>query len=370
MSNPSKGRRVLLAALAAVVAFAPVAAEDVEKKFRVGLSMGFFNAQDVVPSDAANALALFDDDLIFVSLFRDPRNDSAIFGNLEIQPGALATISGQYALTKIFLVEASVGYQKTDVGDVEVQAQFDGVTVPDIQNFAFEAYRIQVGELERVPIQLSALVRFRPRASFNPYLGGGVGYTLIGFEPVDEFDELSRNLDQSRGGQGRVTEDTFGTASLSSPSADEIGDLSGARIDARDTWEWHLAGGAELSFKRSWAFYLDFRYTVASRSFEVGFNGGQDLGIAVPNLVDFVSSAVGSQTFGPVRIVDGGLIDGGSFVPEPGAPANTDCSVSTTNCEFDVTVPDGVLDTGYYYVQGGSIDYGGFSGQVGVRFTF
>ena len=87
-----------------------------------------------------------------------------------------------------------------DVGDIEMQAQFVGVDIPETESFQFSIFRVQAGELERVPIQLSAFARFRPRASFNPYVGGGVGYTIIGFEPSEEFNALSRNLDASRGG--------------------------------------------------------------------------------------------------------------------------------------------------------------------------
>ena len=54
-----------------------------------------------------------------------------------------------------------------------------------------------VGELERVPIQITALARFRPRASFNPYFGAGIGYSILGFDPDPAFDELSLNMDQS-----------------------------------------------------------------------------------------------------------------------------------------------------------------------------
>ena len=38
----------------------PVQAEDIEKKFRIGVGFGFLNAQDEVPSDSANTLSLTD----------------------------------------------------------------------------------------------------------------------------------------------------------------------------------------------------------------------------------------------------------------------------------------------------------------------
>ena len=42
------------------------------------------------------------------------------FGALDVRAGTLGTLAVQYALTKTFLVEATVGYQKSDVGDIEI----------------------------------------------------------------------------------------------------------------------------------------------------------------------------------------------------------------------------------------------------------
>ena len=171
--------------------------------------------------------------------------------------------------------------------------------------------------LERVPIRITALVRFRPRASLNPYAGLGIGYTLIGFEPTQQFNQLSRNMDASLGAQAGVSTALFGNPSLVFPQPTDVGDLAGATLDARDTFEWHLAGGAELSIRRNWALFLDVRFTMSSRSLSVGFNGGKDLGIAVPQLVDFIDSPVASQAlaeeFGPYQITAGGLVDAGSI---------------------------------------------------------
>ena len=84
--------------------------------------------------------------------------------------------------------------------------------------------------------------------------------------------------------------------------------------------------------------------------------------------IEYVDSEYGTRIYGPMDIVDGGLIDGGRVVPTAEAPPEADCDLTTTTCFiFD---PDGQLDLGYYYVQGGQFEYGGFGAQVGVRFTF
>lgn len=367
--------RWVAAALLGLGFMAPVEAEQVAKKFRISFSAGIFDTKDSVPSDAANVLLLGDERQVLAARFRDPRNDSTVFGSLGIEPAPLAVVAAQYAVNNIFILEASVGYQKGDVGDIDLQVQFDGATVSTELPFNFTPFRIRAGDLTRIPLQLTAMARFRPRATFNPYFGAGVGYSIIGFEPSDEFNELSVNLDGAVGGQTRLTEELGSVVSeLVQPPPDQFVDLDGARVDARDTFEFHAVGGAELSIRKGWALFVDLRYTVASRSLSIGFNGGEDLGISVPQLVDFIDSPVAFQSFGAMRIEDGGLVDGGRLVlqPIPTAPKGTDCTLSSQFCRltFDPTQPDGQLDPGMYYIQGGTVDYDGLAMQFGVRVTF
>src|SRR5262245_14412888 len=127
----------LAAALALIVLPSAVLAEDVEKKFRVGLATGFYNTQDEVRSPAANQLVPIDENDEPVALFIDPRNDNAAIGDLTIEPGMRTTLSASYAFTPIFVLEGSVGYQKSDVGDVEVQAFFDERQMDEDEEFHF-----------------------------------------------------------------------------------------------------------------------------------------------------------------------------------------------------------------------------------------
>jgi hypothetical protein len=358
-------------------ALSPAAAEDVENKFRLGLSVGGYNNQDEITSDSANVLTLVDEDQIFAATYVDPRNDSSVFGNLDINSGPIATFSAQYAATKTFIIEGSIGYNKNDVGDIEVQAQFAGTDVPDLRRFDFRSYRIPAGTLTRVPVQLTAMARFRPRASFNPYVGAGIGYSFLGFEPSSELDELSLNMDASLGGQARLTQATFGAPQMFTPGQEDIRDMEGATVLVEDTFEWHVAGGAELSFKRKWAMFLDLRWSFASRSIEFLFDNSGYVGVPVPQLTDFEDSDAGRTTYGAFWITTGGLIDGGSLQwrPREGQPPGTNCSGANPDPQrcvqaFDFSMPDGVVDRGFYYVQGGTVDIGGLALQIGVRYTF
>ncbi len=363
----------IVIALMSVLAL-PAMAEDVENKWRVSFSTGFFNAYDSIESDSANTLILRDPTTQeFEAAFNDPRDESSTFGALDAQAGLLGTASVQYAVSKVFMLEGSIGYQVGDIGDVEVSAQIPGLLpVADEIPFRFETFRIEAGEMTRVPIQISALARMRPRAKFNPYFGGGIGYSFIGFDAADEFNELSRNMDASRGIQARVTESTQG-----SPTLVDFGpelDLEGAAVDARDTFEWHLAAGAELTIKSNWSLFLDLRWVDASRDIGIRFNGSDYLGVPVPNFEDFTTSDLAGQVYGPVRITSGGLIDAGQLVLKPldTVPPDTNCELQPQSCRllFDLGNVDGVTDTGSYYVQGGDFSYDGYAVQFGFRYTF
>lgn len=399
-------------ALTVVFAVTAATADDVSKKWRVGLALGGYNAQDEIESASANEMFTINECArtlscepgaeLVIRAFRDPRNDSQVFGNLDVNPAVLGTLSVQYGVNKIFMVEGSVGYQKGDVGDVEVAAQLPGASSeePTIIPFNFQTRRIPVGELEVVPIQITAIARFRPRATFNPYFGAGVGYSLIGFDVSSGLDEISRNMDASRGRQLRLT--PFFATSGGSDEGLQVDnlpqlDLQGATIDARDTFEWHLAGGAELTIKKRWSLFVDLRWVDASKSFNIGFNNSDELGNSVPNFAPYDDSPVANQRYGPsdvgscgkdasgnvdqngnpVFCTGGGLVDYGyvTVVAADEAPPSTDCSdpndISSAQCILEfVFEPDGVPDPGLYYAVGGSVDYDGLSAQFGVRFTF
>jgi|GEM_PF-3070237 len=361
-----------LAASLAVVALPAVAhAEDVEKKFRIGLSAGFYNTQDEIRSPSANTLTLTDADDQPVAVIIDPRNDNAAIGDLTIEPGFRGTLSGSYGFNRFFVLEGSVGYQKSDVGDIEVQAWFNRRVLEESEEYHFDVFPVAAGTMTQIPIQLTALARFRPKANLNPYLGGGVGYTVVGFDASPELDQLSIRMDRAVGGLAPLSNSINGAVAPSVPGTNELRDLSGAHVEAHDTFEWHLAGGMEYTIRRKWTAFLDARYIFASRSFSIGFNGGQSLGLTVPQRTEHIDTAFALQAYGPFYLPAEGLVDAGHIGPLPGSPPTTDCSnpANFRLCGF-VFEPDGDTDPGMYYVQGGTIKYGGVSLQIGVRYTF
>ena len=351
-------------------------ATDVAKKFRLGLAVGAFEGTDSVESDAANVLLTRRPDFEVDDIYFDPRDDGEVFGQLELKSSPLATLSFQYAFTSIFVLEGSAGYQKGDIGDVELAAEFSLIEIPLNFQARYTHFRVPVGELERVPLKVTAIARLRPRARFNPYFGVGIGYSFIGFEPSDELNQLSVNLDRAFGVQARLDPIQAGGGTTPITGAPSV-DLLGAEVTANDSFEWHAVVGAEIGFKAKGAFFVDLRWVDASREFEIGFNGSSALGFGVPNNDVFQSSATGQAIYGPMNIPSGGLIDAGSvvIVPADGQPLNTECNefqVEIGICipRFQLGLLDGQPDPGDYYIQGGKVSYDGYSVQLGYRFTF
>ena len=359
MNAASKTATVLcVLALAWIAGSTGAIASDVENKFRVGISVGGINGLDEVESDSENQLNIrqpstFDFERIFI----DPRDDASAFSALDLQASQIANLWVQYGVTKRLVVEFSAGYTQQDLGDAELQVQFTGIEIDqEILDFNFQAFDIPLGEVERIPLHFSIMGRFRPRSNFNPYVGAGIGWSFIGFEPSDEFNELSRNIDASIGQQTLLT-NSLGADPAIIQGVNPSRDLSAPTVDIRDTFEYSFFVGGELTFKKNWAVFAEVRQSFSSRDLTVSFDtdGDFDLGNAVPQLEDFAGSPADLATYGPVLIDIGGLVDGGS----------TDASGTFVPGE-----PDGQLDPGFYYVQGGRFAYDIIQVNIGVRYTF
>jgi opacity protein-like surface antigen len=338
-------------------------AEDVEKKLRLGISVGGFDGADNAHSPSANVRTIVDEDDVFFGAILDPRNDSGAVSDFGIDPQYLGTFSASYAFSPYWYLEGSVGYRRGDIANVEVQAQFRGDSPQGTQSFAFRIFNLNGGTLTQVPLQLTAGLRFRPKAALNPYVCAGVGYTLNGFEPSDDLNDLSTAMDNATGGFARLNGSSFDDPT-------EVSELSGITVEAPDAAEWHVGGGIEVTFKRRWVVFADLRYLVYSNRFALHMNGdGTELGISVPADQVHTTDTGAFGPFGPYLFPTGGLLDGGSLVPAVGAPPDTDCAVTPIACTFDGP-PDGNLDPGFYYVHAGSVRYDGVTFQLGVKFTF
>lgn len=376
MSN-SRRANIVAASMFFLLVGGAARAEDVEKRLRLSFAIGGSNTEDKVPSDAANFMTVVREDGSVAQGFEDPRQDTAQLGSLAIKPAIRYNFAAQFAFTKHFVLEGAVGYQKGDVGEIDVQGQFSGDLFDSQREaFNFRSFRQPGGVMTQVPVQLTALFRFRPKATYNPYAGLGIGYTFVGFTPSRELNELSLNLDNAEG--SFAAQGPF-PAGFGSPFAPE--QMTGATVEAPDTFEWHGVGGMEWTIKKKWAIFADLRYTFASKPFRLGFNNGESLGVSVPSGQKDFGSPEATRTYGTYFIASG-LIDVGCLVPiesvgtepcaPPGGPLACDPQLATNQpgaCKLQFT-PDGQPDSGFYYVKGGEINFGGPTLQIGIRYTF
>jgi len=360
----------------AVAGVSSVYAEDVEKRWRLGFTIGMSDSQGEVRSDAANVLTITNENDIPQTFFEDPRNDDAQPLKLQIEAAPRITLSAQYAITKIFIVEMSAGYQRGDVGNIELQVEFAQDPREEDQRFKFRCAgcgpnslapplpAIPAGEIEMVPLQLTALARFRPRASFNPYVGAGIGYTITGFTPSSELNELSKNMDSSIGRFDQLLSFPNRFNPIGVPS-----DLGPATVNVPDTFEWHLLGGVEYTFKRKWATYLDLNWAFTSQQMTLTFDPPTpSVGISVPNKRVFEGEPEASSVYGTINVLEGGIVDGGRLAPPPDNPG-VNCDLAPSACIF-VDEPDGIPDPGIYYIKGGTLDYENVTLAIGIRYTF
>lgn len=339
-------------------------AEEIEHKFRIAVSAGGFSITDRQHSSAANVRALLFSDGELAGFLQDPRNDSGAFSDFGLEPQYGGMVSASYGVSRLWYVEASLGYRQGSVGNVQVQAFFDGAptTAENPNNFAI--FNLNGGTIKQIPVQFTTGIRFRPKAAFNPYLCFGIGYSFNSFTSSAELNDLSLSMSQSIGLFSPVS--SSGTLS---PGTDPPVALTGVKVDAPNAPEWHIGGGFEYTVARRWSIYLDARYTTYSGRFNMTVNGSNELGISVPNDQILLTDPNALGPFGAYQITGGGLIDGGSYVPKPGFPGAICTPASHINCDF--TGPkDGVKDPGYYYVQAGRVRYDNVSYQIGFKYTF
>jgi len=354
-------------ALLAITGGPALRAEEVEKKFRLGFAIEGYNTSDQLHSPSPNVRTLFFPNGDFADSVFDPRNDSGAISDFGIQPQLGGVLSASYAFNRMWYMEASAGYRRGTVGNVEVQAEFDLTPIPTQQRFGFRIFNLDGGTITQIPLQVTGGIRFRPKAALNPYLCAGVGYTFNSYEPSDEINLLSLRLDESVGGFRAISGTASGGEQFEPAASFE--DLKGIEVDAQNAPEWHFGGGIEYSFKPKWVVYADARYTVHSGEFRMTVNGSNELGISVPADQKRLDEADALGPFGTVQISNGGLIDGGSLEPLPGSPADTDCSLTPNACQL-TGPPDGIPDPGNYYVHAGNVRYDGASLRIGVKFTF
>lgn len=370
-------KKLIVLGILCVLVFAVTGAAFAEEsyhKYRISFSINNQAFADAVRTNSDNT-ALYkrkaNGQVVGVDAIDDPRKDSGVENELSIDDALRYDLGVSYGYLKWrwgeLTLDASVGYAKSDVGDVEVAAEFSsgsggGVDPPHLappcgQLTRYHMFYVPVGEFEQIPVKLGTTMRFRPRAqggplrAISPYVSVGIGYIYTDLKGSDEFLTLSNNLANSTGSY--LTATGHGSASTG-----RVHRFEPAKADAPDSFEYHMSAGLDFPLGKGWTVYFNAGYMWADEVIDVTADGRHDFGTATPNgEVDKKYPETGT----PVVFQTGGLFDFGSGTPT---------QIEGQPCHFAVGPQDGLVDVGKYYFQGGTIRYDGPTVGLGVRYTF
>jgi hypothetical protein len=366
-----------LAVLFAIVAVTTFTrAEEVKGKFRFSFQVTHYSVEDDIRSNANNTATTREGGT--TRSLTDPRDDDATNEAASIEDDFAWGANVQYGIVGWkwgeLLLEANYNYFESTVEPLEISGAFiveDPLNFPGGRVFfpdcskagksCFALFPTKIGEIDWHHPQLGALLRFRPAKAFNPYVGAGFGYYLADFSRDSELDLFSDNLEASR---GFITDYDFDTGSIKTNETAKR--FEGIVVEVDDDFEYHLVAGAEMTFKKKWTIYLDSRFHWTDGRVRITTDGREEFGQPVPDgPVDFLpTSVIGVLIPRDDSLGDyGGLLDVGGLKddPESVVPCPQVCLLDK---------PDGLLDPGVVYVQGGEIKYGGFTFSFGLRYTF
>jgi len=393
MSKRSICCLVVVVALLGIVA--PASAEETKGKFRFSPRLGYVTVSDEIRSNSTNAAAFEQPDgtLVFAD---DPRNDRGAEQSASIPDGVAYGFTVDYGLMKWKWGELSIAGDYTrfesTVSDLEVQGQFyledplDSPSPPHpLSDILYPAcgkkpgrscwalYRIGMGDIEWDNPQIGVNVRFRPTKMLSPYVGAGVGYYMINFTQDSMIDELSNNLAHTNGSYAVYDPETYEQKMVIRPgmvdtngdgTLDKFKGFGPIEITADDAFEYHLRGGLDLSVNKWLTVYFDSSFQWTDGQVRITADGREELGQSWPDSDEPLPNKISGMVLA-VQVPShrqggvGGLMDVGSAFQNPDNPT-----------ELKRGPKDGQLDAGQFYIQGGTIKYGGYIFNLGVRFTF
>lgn len=286
-----------VASVCALLASSPSLAEDTKGKWQFGFGVSFYSTKDYIRSNSDVALAgevIGESGLPSVG-FVDPRPDSFMLNKPSVEDDFKFDFTASYGLTRWLAVELAASYLKAPVGNIEYHHEDRDRSIGDgyastvngcgptqterCYNYApsapfstkFNSF-LQVGQITEIPIQLSALARFRPESPFDPYVGLGIGYIFTDMETSAEFDALSRHLESQLVNtffEGDITDLTSPTTVLPFPGINPVG----MTAEVKDSFSWHAVGGVDYYVNERFSFYVDARWVSTAGALNIEIDG-------------------------------------------------------------------------------------------------
>lgn len=435
LSNPRAERRGCArlagsraAALAALLAVAaPASAEDERGRWTFSFGGGVLSTFDDIRSNAA-VVRLQDfgrpndisDDIVAPGSW-DLRQDDLLGRETSTEEVQTFNFGVAYGLTPWLSMQVDLGYYKGNVSNLDtfrISRRFSDINL-DNQTVLEEVVQtpfhdasvpISVGELEQIPLTVSAVFRFRRDSPFNPILGAGVGWVFTDLQESQVFGDL--NAEILRGFQRiqvfssadnlQLIQDVHGNQIVNSNCAlpaNRLGlsDFACARGIAKledliqqlkdegsydpqleaelrqafaeafntgfiptrplvvaevdDGFAYQLLGGAEYHFNERWSVYMLGRYLATQAALKVRIRDNGNLFTAQPT----------DPGTDPVQTV---RFDLKEALFEFNAEGNIEGSFGTGPGQQPGVLEDEI------YVQGGEINLTSFSLIFGLRYTF
>ena len=280
-------------------------AEDTKGKWQFGFGLSYFSTMDYIRSNADIALSeivVGDRPGLPPVQSVDERPDINVLNEPSINDEFKLDVSASYGLTRWLAVELAAGYLKAPVGNIEFyfKDQTAGITGSPSQtsnmncgaNVNRPCYEytgqlpfdvktntfLPVGTITEIPIQLSALARFRPESPLDPYIGLGVGYIFTDLKASAALAQASAEVTSERvstADKGDFTRST-GHSINCGPNFDQpCVDFSPGPIVAsvKDSFQWHAVGGVDYYVNERFSFYVDARYVWTSGGVEIRTDG-------------------------------------------------------------------------------------------------
>jgi len=427
LSNPGARRRrcarrrivrlTALIALFAVPSLLP--AEDERGRWTIGFGGGILSTFDDIRSNAAVV------DLLDIGRAGDISDDTADNPDLrqddllgrETSTEEVQTFnfSAAYGLTPWLSLQVDLGYYEGNVSNLDTFRIYQHYIDAGSDNFYDDRLRtplhdisapINIGQLQQIPLTVSAVFRFRRDSPFNPILGAGVGWVfadlqesqafadlnaeiLRGFQRTQMFNGSASNLQaitdvhgnpvasancalpanrlalgdwacakgiarledllqqlKDEGSYDPVLEQELRQAFAEAFNTNFIPTRALVTAEVDDGFAYQLTGGAEYHFNDNWSVYMLGRYLATKADLRVRITDNGNLFTANP-------TDPGLETVQPVKFSLKEALIG-------------------YNAEGNLEDPidQGPTLADQIYVQGGDINLTSFSLIFGLRYTF
>jgi len=215
LSNPGARRRTCVrrraATLAMLVALLavqlPALAEDERGRWTIGFGGGILSTFDDIRSNAAvvelDNIGRVNDISDDNPIDWDTRQDDLLGRETSNEEVQTFNFSVAYGLTPWLSLQVDLGYYEGNVSNLDTFRMYrhyaaldsDNVNDDPLQTPLHDAsVPINVGQLEQIPMTVSAIFRFRRDSPFNPILGAGVGWVFTDLQDSQAFSDLNAEI--------------------------------------------------------------------------------------------------------------------------------------------------------------------------------